>query len=133
MQKLTRYKNIMKDIRAELRKSIEICLENGIKSDRIIVDPGIGFSKTVEQNLQIICSLSQLKELKLPILMGTSRKSFIGKILNTDVNNRLYGTIASVCASIQNGAHIIRVHDVKPNKEAAVVLDHILNSCSPTS
>jgi dihydropteroate synthase len=133
MQKMTRYSNLIEEIKDELRKSVEICLESGIKSDRIVIDPGIGFAKTVEQNLNIIHCLSQFNTLKLPILIGTSRKSFIGKILNADVANRLYGTLATVCASIHNGAHIIRVHDVKPAKEAAVITDKILNPCLLTS
>ncbi len=127
MQRNPKYKNLMEDILNDLRKSIEICLEIGINSDRIIIDPGIGFGKTVEHNLEIINHLDKLKILKQPILIGPSRKSFIGKILNKEAGDRLVGTIASVCGSIFRGAHIVRVHDVKAVKEAAVMTDAILN------
>ncbi len=126
MQKNIHYKSLIKDIIDSLRKSVENCLEIGIKSDRIIIDPGIGFGKTLEQNLEIIHRLKEFRVLNKPILIGTSRKSFIGKILNNDVNERLYGTIATATASILNGAHILRVHDVKALKEASIVTDAIL-------
>lgn len=128
MQKRTRYKDLMAEIVRELATSVENCLEIGIKSDKIILDPGIGFAKTAEQNLQIIDQLSDLAKLKKPVLVGPSRKSFIGKILNNQPEDRLSGTIASVVAAILNGAHIVRVHDVKPVKEAVAIADAILNS-----
>ena len=126
MQRKTKYNNLIKNIIDSLRKSIENCLEIGIKSDKIIVDPGIGFGKTAEQNLEIIGELNHFKILRRPLLMGTSRKSFIGKILNQDVEERLIGTIASVCASILKGAHIVRVHDVKAVKEAVTMTDAMM-------
>ncbi len=125
MQKNIRYNHLITDIIAELRNAIEKCLEIGIKSDRIIIDPGIGFGKTVEQNLQLIHQLDQFKVLKKPLLVGTSRKSFIGKILNQDIKNRLIGTLATVCCAIQNGAHIVRVHDVSEASQAAIMVDAI--------
>jgi len=127
MQKNVSYKNIIGNIYTSLRKSIENCLEIGIKSDRIIIDPGIGFGKTVENNLEIINRLSEFCRLKKPILIGTSRKSFIGQILNNVVTERLIGTAASVSASILKGAHIVRVHDVKEMSETARLTDAILN------
>ena len=102
-------------------------MEIGIKSDRIIIDPGIGFGKTVENNLEILNRLSIFKSLRKPLLIGTSRKSFIGKVLNKDVDKRLTGTISSVCASIIKGAHILRVHDVRAVKEAAILTHAIIN------
>ncbi len=126
MQRQTNYNNLIKNIIDSLRKSIENCLDMGIKSDKIIVDPGIGFGKTAEQNLRIIDQLKRFQVLRRPILIGTSRKSFIGKLLNQDVSERLMGTIASVCVSIVKGAHIVRVHDVKAVKEAVTVTDAIL-------
>ena len=102
-------------------------MESGIKSDKIIIDPGIGFGKSVEDNLRIINQLSYFTNLGQPILMGTSRKSFIGAVLDKPVNRRLYGSIASVCACIQNGAHIVRVHDVGATKDAVGVIDSILD------
>jgi len=122
------YDHLMKEIVNSLQKSIENCLEIGIKSDRIIIDPGIGFGKTTEQNLTIINDLKKFRTLKKPLLIGTSRKSFIGGILKKEVSERLIGTISSVCASIHNGAHIVRVHDVKAIYEAVVMTDAIINS-----
>jgi len=127
MQRHVHYQNIIDDISRLLQKSLEICLEIGIKSDRIMLDPGIGFGKTVEQNLLIINRLAEFSRLDCPILVGTSRKSFIGKILNQTVNRRTWGTAASVTASILRGAHVTRVHDVREMKETVLVGDAILN------
>jgi len=127
MQKAVHYHNLTAEIIHSLRKSIEKCLEIGIKSDRIILDPGIGFGKTVEHNLEILNRLDDFKILKRPLLIGTSRKSFIGKVLDRDVSHRLLGTAATVCASILKGAHIVRVHDVKAMKETVGMTDAIMN------
>ena len=126
MQRNVRYKNVISEIIDSLKKSMENCLEIGIKSDKIIVDPGIGFAKTAEHNLEIIKHLRQFTVLKRPLLIGVSRKSFIGKVLEKDVSQRLYGSLATACVSIFNGAHIIRAHDVGPTKEAAMMTDTIL-------
>jgi len=127
MQKKISYHNLLSDIIGPLRKSIEICLEIGIKSDRIIIDPGIGFGKTAEQNLEIINRLPEFQTLNTPILIGTSRKSFIGKILKQDVHRRLMGTAATVTTGILKGAHIMRVHDVKAIAQTVKVTDAIIN------
>ena len=127
MQKNIHYRDLTAEIVSSLKKSIEKCLEIGIKSDRIIIDPGIGFGKTVEHNLEILNRLGDFKRLRRPLLVGTSRKSFIGKVLNKDVRHRLIGTAASVCASILKGAHIVRVHDVKAIKEVVTMTDAIIN------
>lgn len=127
MQKNIYYRDVTAEIISSLQKSIEKCLEIGIKSDRIIVDPGIGFGKTVEHNLEILNRLGDFKRLRRPLLVGTSRKSFIGKVLNRNVRHRLIGTAASVCASILKGAHIVRVHDVKAIKETVIMTDAIIN------
>jgi len=126
MQRHLRYKNVVSEILDSLKNSIENCLEIGIKSDKIIVDPGIGFAKTVEHNLEVIKHLRQFTVLKRPLLIGVSRKSFIGKVLEKDVSRRLYGSLAAACVGIFNGAHIIRAHDVGPTKEAAMMTDAIL-------
>ncbi|OGX37465.1 MAG: dihydropteroate synthase [Omnitrophica WOR_2 bacterium RIFCSPLOWO2_12_FULL_50_9] len=131
MQKNIRYKNLVQDIIEHLSKSVENCLEIGIKSDRIIIDPGIGFGKTVEHNLEILNRLREFSVLKKPILIGASRKSFIGKVLGKDVSERLWGSLACVCAGILNGAHIVRVHDVGATKEIAAMTDAILNPRPP--
>jgi len=127
MQKRIHYRDMIQDICDSLGKSIEICLEIGIKSDRIIIDPGIGFGKTLEHNLEIIQRLSRFNCLHKPILIGTSRKSLIGNILNAVPQQRKWGTAATVCAGIMNGAHIVRVHDVKEMKDVAMMTDAILN------
>jgi len=130
MQKNIHYHNLLDDIITSLQKSIEKCLEIGIKSDKIICDPGIGFGKTVEHNLKILNRLEDFKALKHPLLIGTSRKSFIGKVLNREVNHRLIGTIATVTTGILNGAHIVRVHDTKAIKETVMMTDAVLNEQS---
>ena len=126
MQKNILYQNLIKEIIRELKNSIEKCLEIGIKSDKIIIDPGIGFGKTPEHNLAIINRLEEFQVLKKPILIGTSRKSFIGRLLNKEADKRIFGTIASVCVSVLNGAHIVRVHDVAAVKDAVLVTDAVL-------
>jgi len=128
MQKNISYNNLINDIICELKDSINRCLDIGIDPARIIIDPGIGFGKTVEDNLKIINRLEEFGKLKYPILIGPSRKSFIGKILDKQVNKRLAGTIASVCASVVRGVHIVRVHDVRAVKEAVTIMDEVLNS-----
>lgn len=128
MQQNISYDNLIQEIMRALQKSIEKCLENGIKSDKIIIDPGIGFGKTVEHNLEIINRLSDFSSLNQPLLMGASRKSFIGKVLDKDIEDRLIGTIVTVCASVLNGSHIVRVHDVGKIKESLIMLDTIMNS-----
>ena len=125
MQKNIRYKDVVTDIISHLQKSIEKCLEVGIKSDKIIIDPGIGFGKTTEHNLEILQRLSEFKVLDKPLLIGTSRKSFIGNVLGKDVSQRLMGTIATVSVSILKGAHIVRVHDVKEITDAVKMCDAI--------
>lgn len=127
MQKRTRYKDVVRDIIDALRESMEIGLRAGIARDRIIIDPGIGFGKTTEQNLEIIKRLSEFKVLGLPILIGASRKSVIGTVLKLDVTRRLEGTLALTAVAIQNGASIIRVHDVKENQHVITMCDAVRN------
>lgn len=127
MQKKIRYKNLIEEILGSLKNSIENCLEIGIKSDRIIVDPGIGFGKTLEHNLEILNRLKEFQILKKPVLVGASRKSFIGKILSQEANQRLFGTLSTVAISILNGAHIVRVHDILAVKKTADIADSIIH------
>jgi len=126
MQRNIRYKNVVSEIIDSLKKSVENCLEIGVKSDKIIVDPGIGFAKTAGHNLEIIHHLGRFAVLHRPVLIGVSRKSFIGKVLGRDISGRLNGSLAGACASILNGAHMIRAHDVGPTKEVAVMTDAIM-------
>jgi dihydropteroate synthase len=133
MQKKIRCQRMLDAVIASLRHSIEICLETGITSDKIIIDPGIGFGKTWEHNLEMINRLPELASLRQPILIGTSRKSFIGKVLDKDSSHRLMGTAATVCAGILRGAHIVRVHDVKAMAEIAAMTDAIMNQGTTTA
>lgn len=107
------YNDVVKEVIEFLEKSIDIAIRAGIKRENIIIDPGIGFGKTLSHNLEIMKRLDELKTLGLPILLGTSRKSMIGKVLNLDVNERIEGTAATVSVGIVNGVDIVRVHDVK--------------------
>jgi len=107
------YRALIPEIIQYLRDNIEKALDAGIPEEKIIIDPGIGFGKTVEHNLEILRRLREFRVLSRPILIGTSRKSFIGKILNLPVEDRIEGTAATVACSIMNGADIVRVHDVK--------------------
>jgi len=122
------YNNLMGEIILFLGNAIEDAIAGGIKKDKLVVDPGIGFGKTVADNYRIINSLAELKTLGVPIIMGTSRKSFIGKITGEEPQERIEGTAATVAAAILNGCHIIRVHDVVFMKKVAVVTDAILHS-----
>jgi len=125
MQKNPVYEEVISDIIRSLRRKIEYAEMNGIKKENIIIDPGIGFGKTLEHNCEIIKRLKEFKTLGKPILVGPSRKSFIGKILDLPVEERLEGTLAIVVLCIINGANILRVHDVKEVKRVAKVIDFI--------
>lgn len=116
-------KDIMEEIKEFLNESIKIALEAGVKKEKIVIDPGIGFGKTFEQNLEVLRRLEELKELNYPILLGTSRKSVIGNILNVEPKKRVEGTIATTVLGIRDGVDIVRVHDVKENLRAAKVAD----------
>jgi dihydropteroate synthase len=128
MQRNPHYRSVFSEIIAYLERSINMAVEAGVSCDNIIVDPGIGFGKDVEHNLAILRNLSELKVLGRPILVGTSRKSFIGKVLDLEVGERLYGSIASACLAVINGANILRVHDVKQVRQAASIVDAIIKS-----
>ncbi len=117
------YEDLMADVLRELRESIALALKAGVEKEKIIVDPGIGFGKTVEQNLQLMAELSQLKVLGRPILVGPSRKSFIGYTLDLPPEERVEGTAAAVAIGIANGADIVRVHDVKEMVRVARMAD----------
>lgn len=118
-------KDIMESIKESLIESIEIGIKAGIDRKKIILDPGIGFGKTFEQNLEVLKRLDELKELGYPILLGTSRKSVIGNVLNVDPKERVEGTIATTVLGIRDGVDIVRVHDVLENIRAAKMADAI--------
>ena len=116
-------KDIIESIKEFLNKSINIALSAGIDKEKIVIDPGIGFGKTFEQNLEVLRRLSELKTLGYPILLGTSRKSVIGNVLNVEPKDRLEGTIATTVLGIRDGVSIVRVHDVLENLKAAKMAD----------
>jgi dihydropteroate synthase len=119
------YKSLIDEIIEYLRQAIERAISAGIKEEKIIIDPGIGFGKTLGHNLEILKRLREFKVLGQPILVGTSRKSFIGNILKVDPQERIFGTVASCLLAVQNGANIVRVHDVKAVKQALKILSAI--------
>lgn len=125
MQKNIHYESLFSEIIQYLRDSIQRAESAGVDPEQIIIDPGIGFGKTVEDNLLILKNLQEFKILGKPLLLGTSRKTFIGKILNTDVTERLEGTLSSIVVGVLNGAHIIRCHDVLQAKRAIAIADAV--------
>jgi dihydropteroate synthase len=122
------YDNLMGEIAEFLIKSSEKAIKAGIEKKSIVIDPGIGFGKTAQDNYTIINNLSELKALGMPIMIGTSRKSFIGKITGEEPQERREGTAATVTAAIMNGCHIIRVHDIAAMKKVAAVTDAIIHA-----
>ena len=120
------YDNLIEDIQRELMESVGIAHTAGIKDEMIILDPGIGFGKSVEQNLELVNSLASIRGLGYPILYGPSRKSFIGYTLDQPPDQRLAGTAAAVAVGIVRGADIIRVHDVKFMQQVAQMTDAIV-------
>lgn len=128
MQENPTYKFLMKEITSYLDKSINLAVSSGISEDQIVIDPGIGFGKRYSHNISILKELKQLIILKKPILLGLSRKSFIGHILNLPAEERLEGTLAASIIGIINGAQILRTHDVKETRRATAVADAILKN-----
>ncbi|MFO5528869.1 MAG: dihydropteroate synthase [Cuspidothrix sp.] len=126
MQQLTNYQDLIGDIYNFLSEKITAAKLLGIDHNKIIIDPGIGFAKNQEQNLEILRQLRSLKKLNSPILVGVSRKSFIGNILNQpDPKLRVWGTAAACCAAVFNGADILRIHDVEEMQQVTLVADAI--------
>jgi len=121
------YKNLMEDILDDLRESIKIAKEAGVKDENIILDPGIGFSKSYEQNLETMRNLERFRELGYPVLLGTSRKRMIGLTLDLPVEERVEGTVATTVVGIMKDAcDFVRVHDVLQNARAAKMTDAIV-------
>ncbi len=127
MQADPTYDDVVEDVKAFLAERIERATAAGVEEEKIWVDPGIGFGKTVDHNLALLRRLGELSELGRPILIGSSRKSFIGKITGAEVDERLGGTIASCVLAVANGAGAVRVHDVAPVREALLVAEAILD------
>jgi dihydropteroate synthase len=128
MQEDLHYDDCVGEIKQFLEQGIQTAESAGIASDRIWVDPGIGFGKTVKQNLEILAHLDSLATLQKPILLGTSRKSFIGKILDLPVAERLEGSLATAVIGIMKGAQILRVHDVQETSRAVKIATEILKA-----
>ncbi|HIK03759.1 MAG TPA: dihydropteroate synthase [Trichormus sp. M33_DOE_039] len=124
MQQMTDYQDVVQEIAEFLAQQIAIAIDLGVDPEKIVIDPGIGFAKNYEQNLEILRRLGELRSLNHPILVGVSRKSFIGRILNQpEPKARVWGTAAACCAAIFNGADILRVHDVKEMCDVSQVAD----------
>jgi len=128
MQKNPYYENIVKNIEDFFLEKIKISVNYGIKEDLIILDPGIGFGKSVSDNFIILSKLHKFAEMGHIILVGPSRKSFIGETLGLPVHDRLEGTLASIAVSVMNGAKIVRVHDVKEVKRVVTITERIMNT-----
>jgi len=120
------YDDVIQEISSYLTESIHLAEQAGIDPDKIIIDPGIGFGKTVEHNLLILRELSRLKQLGKPIMIGTSRKSFIGSLTGKDPGGRTFGTAASFTVAVMNGADILRVHDVDEMRDVMHVARAII-------
>jgi len=128
MQENIHYTDVVDDITDFLRERIEYLERKGVKREKIILDPGIGFGKTVRNNLEILRRLGEFRSLGLPILIGASRKSFIGAVTGQNVGERLYGSISAAVLSVLNGANIVRVHDVAETRDALLVADAVLKT-----
>jgi dihydropteroate synthase len=126
MQADPRYDDVRAEVRAFLAEKIEIAAAYGISRESLAIDPGIGFGKSLEDNLTLIRGLESLTQLGPPVLVGVSRKSFLGKILDAPPEERLEGSLAAAIVCLMGGAHILRVHDVRETRRAAQVADAIL-------
>jgi len=125
MQAEPKYDDVISDIKSFFRQRIIACDSAGISKDRLILDPGFGFGKSLVQNFQLLANFSQFQSFGLPLLAGISRKSMIGKLLNTEVDQRLAGSLSAAIIAAQQGANIIRVHDVKETVDALRVLQAV--------
>jgi dihydropteroate synthase len=128
MQQIEPSEEIFADIHADMNIALARAIQYGVERQQIIFDPGIGFGKTSGQNLAILNHLERFEELDLPIMIGASRKSFIGRITGRGAQERVFGTAAAVAAAILRGAHLLRVHDVKEMVEVARIADAVANA-----
>ncbi len=133
MQDDPRYDDVVDDVRAFLEERLEVAVREGVKEDRILLDPGIGFGKTVAHNLTLLGRLGELTTIGRPLVVGTSRKSFLGRIAGRDVADRLGGTIATNVLALERGASVFRVHDVAPVVDALAVAAATLAGRWPTT
>lgn len=126
MQENPHYKNVTEEVKTFLYTRAQTLISSGIDKETIAIDPGIGFGKTLEHNLKLLAELDTLRQIRYPIVVGVSRKSFIGKITGRDVPDRLAGTIAAVVFCILKGANVLRVHDVKETVDAVKVITNLI-------
>jgi len=122
------YNDVIEEINEYFKERIDFATACGIKREKIILDPGIGFGKRVEDNLKIIKGLKRFKAFGLPLLIGTSMKSFIGHVTGSEIHERTEGTLASIAISVWNGANIVRVHDVKKTLKVVKLVDAVMKS-----
>ncbi len=126
MQAAPRYEDVTREVNDFLRERIAACMEAGITADRLLVDPGLGFGKTLEHNITLMRNLRVFSELGAPVLVGISRKSMLGALLDAPVDRRLYGGLAAAVLAVAQGARLIRTHDVKPTVDALKVAEALL-------
>ncbi|MCH2556308.1 MAG: dihydropteroate synthase [Alcanivorax sp.] len=127
MQDNPRYQNVTAEVVAFLRERVAACVAAGIPRERLLVDPGFGFAKTLDHNLQLLAELEQLKALGLPMLVGLSRKGMIGKVLDRPVDERMPGSLAAAVMCVERGARIVRAHDVKATVDGVRFAHAVLN------
>ena len=130
-QQGTQYQNLLPDIASSLRTSVNKAVISGVPIDNIIIDPGFGFGKTPDHNLEVLARLNELQALRRPILVGSSRKSTLGLLLGLPVDQRVEGTAATVTLAISGGANIVRVHDVKEMVRVCRVADAVVHGWRP--
>lgn len=121
MQDDPRYTDVVREVREFLAQRVEAAERAGIRKERIVVDPGFGFGKTLDHNLELLRNLRELAGLDVPVLVGLSRKTMLGKITGREVGERLFASVAAALIAVQNGAHIVRVHDVAATRDALAV------------
>ncbi len=129
MQLLAAYSDVLAETLSELRQSFDLALQAGISPEQIAVDPGLGFAKTAEQNLELLLELDAFHSFGRPVVLGPSRKSFIGKVTGREANDRTFGTAAVVAYALLQNIQIIRVHDVGPMKDVITMIEAIQGAC----
>jgi dihydropteroate synthase len=133
MQEDPRYEDVVSDVKAFLEERLAFAVAEGVSEERVMLDPGIGFGKTLEHNLELLRRLDEIVALGRPIVVGTSRKSFLGRITGREVGQRLPGTIATNVLALERGASVFRVHEVAPVRDALAVAAATVGPWSPTT
>ena len=128
MQSKTKYKNLIKDIKTDLKNKVKTSIKMGINPHSIVIDPGIGFGKTVKQNITLIKKAEEFSKLKLPVMYGVSNKSFLGEILKIKIpKNRINASVVAACFCLNNGANLLRVHNIKETREMIKIWQELEN------